>query len=62
MISKRLSKAANAYGEAFNKPSPEPYGWDDDRLAEVLEEAVAAGKPIPDDFDFHAGIPPEANA
>lgn len=62
MISKRLIRAIEAYEKAFGKANPEPMGWDDDRLAEVLEEAVASGKPIPDDFDFHSGIPPEAHA
>jgi hypothetical protein len=62
MISKRLVAAAKAYEQAFAQPIPEPMGYDDDRLAELLEEAVAAGKPIDPDADLHAGIPPEANA
>lgn len=57
-----MQKATDAYYKAFGKLHPQPYGYDQDRLAELVEEAVEAGRPFPDDFDFHADLPPDADA
>lgn len=58
----RLETAQAAYGVAFRLPPPEPFGIDDDRVAQVLEQAVADGKPVPDSFDWWADLPPNAVA
>lgn len=58
----RLETAQAAYFAAFKVASPEPWGVSDDHLAEVLENAIAAGRTVPEDFDFYAGMPPGAVA
>lgn len=65
MIEKRPSRvhaALEAYVRAFGVPSPEPFGIDDDTLADELEKAVASGKPIDPEFDWWAALPPDADA
>ena len=58
----RLSNAQVAYIEAFKLPPPEPFGINDEEAAQVLENAVASGAPVPDDFDWWAEMPPDALA
>lgn len=58
----RLQIAQNAYAAAFRAMPPEPWGIDDDRLAEVIEQAVALGQPIDPDFDWWDYLPPDADA
>ncbi len=58
----RLRTAIIAYSTAFKVFSPHPFGINDDALAEALENAVAAGKPIPEDFDWWSELPPDALA
>lgn len=58
----RLETAQIAYGEAFKAPPPEPWGVSEDRIARVLEQAVAEGRPVPDSFDWWADLPPNAAA
>lgn len=58
----RLETAQAAYFAAFFVPAPQPWGVDDDRLAAVLEQAIAAGRPVADDFDWWASLPPGAAA
>lgn len=58
----RLYDAVDAYVRAFGVPSPEPFGIDDDALADELEKAVAGGQPIGPDFDWWARLPPDADA
>jgi len=53
----RLNEAYAAYFKAFNLSPPEPFGVSDDGLACVLEDAVAQGKPVPEDFDWHPNLP-----
>jgi hypothetical protein len=56
----RLETAQAAYVKAFREPPPEPFGMNDERIAEVLEAAVAGGAPVPDSFDWWAHQPPNA--
>jgi len=56
----RLEVALTAYAHAFRRLPPEPYGVKDEFLATVLEHAVAAEKPIPDDFDWWPNRPDDA--
>lgn len=58
----RIETAETAYITAFRMQPPRPYAISDDRLAEVLEQAVVDGKPIPDSFDWWADLPPDALA
>ncbi len=58
----RIEAAILAYSTAFKVFSPNPFGINDDALAEALENAVAAGKPIPEDFDWWSELPPDAVA
>lgn len=58
----RIEKAQQAYFEAFGSPPPEPFGVDDDHVAEVLEKAVAAGRPVAASFDWWEAVPPDAVA
>lgn len=60
--SKRLAEAAEAYYSAFGQPNPEPWGINDDALAEALESAVRVGQPIPEDYDWWEDLPPDASA
>ncbi len=58
----RLETAQAAYVKAFGLPPPEPWGVNRDRIADVLERAVADGDPVPESFDWWAGFPPDAVA
>jgi hypothetical protein len=58
----RLETAQMAYFKAFDAPPPEPFNVNQDRVAAVLEDAIAKGKPIPDSFDWWAHLPPGAVA
>lgn len=55
-------KAREAYFEAFGNEGPYPFGVSDADLAAALNAAVAAGKPIPADFDWYADVPKDAVA
>lgn len=61
-MTNRLEAATVAYFHAFKVLPPQPFAISDDRLAEVLEEAVHAGEPIPENFDWWSHLPPEALA
>jgi hypothetical protein len=54
----RLEDAQAAYALAFGVAPPEPWGVDDLRIAEVLEQAVNQRKPLPESFDWWAYLPP----
>jgi hypothetical protein len=58
----RLETAQAAYIRAFGMMPSEPWGVNVDRIAEVLERAVADNKAIPESFDWWAGLPPDAVA
>ena len=58
----RIEAAILAYSTAFKVISPNPFGINDDTLAAALENAVASGKPIPEDFDWWSELPPDAVA
>lgn len=58
----RLETAQAAYIRAFGAMAPEPFGINDDRIAEVLELAIVEGQPVPADFDWWADLPPDAVA
>lgn len=58
----RFETAQTAYFAAFKNMPPEPWGINDERITQVLEQAVADGKPVPDDFDWWANMPPDAVA
>jgi hypothetical protein len=58
----RLETAQAAYGIAFKQTPPEPFGINDDHLAQTLERAVASGHPIPESFDWWAEMPQDAKA
>ncbi|MFN8750470.1 MAG: hypothetical protein ACK5YQ_01470 [Betaproteobacteria bacterium] len=58
----RLDRTYFAYVRAFDRMPPAPFGISDEYLAEVLEQAVADCKPVPDDFDWWAHLPPGAVA
>lgn len=60
--SERLIRAAEEYERTFERPIPEPFGASDDQLAEVLEQAIRRGEPVPDDYDWWATLPPGADA
>lgn len=60
--SKRLAEATEAYYRAFDRPNPEPWGVNDDVLAEALERAVRQGEAIPEDYDWWGDLPPDAVA
>lgn len=53
----RLETAEAAYMVAFRVLPPQPFGIDDDRIAEVLEQAIVDGKPVPESFDWWAHLP-----
>lgn len=53
-------KAREAYFKAFGNGGPYPFGVSDRDLATALNAAVAAGKPIPADFDWYTDVPPGA--
>jgi hypothetical protein len=58
----RLSAAISAYFDAFHVVPLEPFGINARRRAEVLEQAVADGTPVPCEFDWWAHLPPGAVA
>jgi hypothetical protein len=58
----RLETAQAAYIRAFGLAPPEPWGVNLDRVAEVLENAVAANQAITESFDWWADMPPDAVA
>ena len=58
----RLETAQAAYFAAFKVAPPEPWGIDDQRLAEVLEQAIVDLQPVPESFDWWADMPPDAVA
>ena len=61
-MSQRLETAQAAYVKAFALPPPEPWGINPERVAQTLEQAVSDGKPLPESFDWWAGMPPDAVA
>lgn len=62
-MTKRLDDAVDAYLAAFPDATLyQPFGVSDETLAQVYEAAVARGAPIPEDFDFWGGLPPDAVA
>lgn len=58
----RLDNAQDAYIEAFGRMPPQPWGVDDNRVAQVLEDAVTAGQSVPDAFDWWGDLPANAAA
>lgn len=58
----RLETAQAAYLKAFGLPPPEPWGVNDDRIARILENAIAGGRPLPESFDWWGELPPNAVA
>lgn len=58
----RLETAQVAYWRAFGVSPPEPWGVNDDRIAQVLEQAVADGRQVAESFDWWAELPPNAVA
>ncbi|MDM4765532.1 hypothetical protein [Pelomonas sp. SE-A7] len=61
-MEQRVEAAVSAYFKAFDLLPLAPFGVDPAKLAEVLEAAVAAGQPVPPDFDFWGDLPPSACA
>jgi len=61
-MTSRSDTAFIAYINAFKALPPNPYGINDDYITEVLEKAVADGKPIPENFDWWSDLPPDAHA
>lgn len=47
------------FGTSYGFP---PFGVSDEFFVEVLEEALAADRPVPDDFDWYQHLPPDAVA
>ncbi len=58
----RIDAAIIAYVRAFKMLPPQPCAVSGERIAEVLEEAVDAGEPVPEDFDWWSHLPPDAVA
>jgi hypothetical protein len=58
----RLETAQFAYVRAFGVEPPEPWGVDDERIAEVLERAIVDRKPVSASFDWWAHVPPDGVA
>jgi hypothetical protein len=58
----RIETAIEAYNRTFKQAPPLPFGVHEDNLADALEQALAKGEPIPDDFDWYADLPPDAVA
>lgn len=58
----RLETAQAAYVRAFGLPPPEPWGVNQDQVAQVLEQAVADGTPVAESFDWYPDMPPDAVA
>jgi hypothetical protein len=56
-MQRRLALARAAYAAAFAFAPEWPFGVDDDVLASTLEQAVSRSEPIPDDYDWWAGLP-----
>lgn len=55
-------EVAVRYSERFNRPAPLPFGISEERIAEVLLQAIRDGEPVPDEFDWWADLPPGAMA
>lgn len=47
------------FGTSYGFP---PFGVSDEFFVEVLEAALAADRPVPDDFDWYQHLPPDAVA
>lgn len=58
----RVDVAELAYGLAFRAEPPRPAGISDSYRAEVLQQAVAKGRPVAKNFDWWAHVPPDADA
>lgn len=58
----RLEIAQLAYTNAFRQLPPEPWGVTDERIAEVLEQALVDGQPLPQSFDWYPDMPDYAVA
>ncbi|MFC7411467.1 hypothetical protein [Hydrogenophaga atypica] len=58
----RLDDAQAAYGLAFGLAPPEPWGVDDLRIAQVLEQAFFERTPLPESFDWWESLPPDGVA
>jgi hypothetical protein len=58
----RLEIAQTAYMNTFRQLPPEPWGVNDDRIAEVLEQALVDGQPLPESFDWYPDMPDDAVA
>lgn len=61
-MTNRLHQASVAYVARFKVLPPQPFAISNDYLAEELEKAVDAGRPIPRDFNWWANLPPDALA
>ncbi len=58
----RVVAAMTAYTHAFGVPAPQPMMVGDDELAAVLEAAVKRGRPLRKNYNWWAGLPPDAVA
>jgi len=58
----RQSLVDQAYMLTFGHSGPQPMCINPTWRAEVMADAVAAGEPIPGDFDWYAHLPPDAVA
>lgn len=58
----RLVDAQAAYALAFGLAPPEPWGVDDLRIAQVLEQAVIDRIPLTESFDWWESLPPDGLA
>lgn len=56
----KLLEARQAHHDAFGNEGPYPFGVSDADLAAALNAAVAAGQPIPADFNWYADVPKDA--
>lgn len=48
------------YAQHSRKHIPMPMGVNQSRIVEVVQEALMRGSPIPDDYDWWAGLPPDS--
>ena len=55
---RRYLSASSRYAERCGGPVPQPFGVPLDLIAEALEEALEAGSPLPDNFDWYPGDDP----
>lgn len=62
MTNEDAIEVAVRYSERFNRPAPLPFGVSEDRIAEVLLQAMRDGEPVTDEFDWWADLPPGAVA